>query len=63
MQCHRQVREVGDASPLLSAGETTPEVLGPVLEIFNSYLEVGLGSLLWVYLSEQGMDQMASRGP
>ncbi|PKU45040.1 hypothetical protein llap_4653 [Limosa lapponica baueri] len=35
----------------------------PSLEILKSCLDMILGNQLWVALLEQGLDQMASRGP
>ena len=33
------------------------------LEIFKSHLDMDLGTLLWVALLGQGLDQVGSRGP
>lgn len=35
----------------------------PSVEIFKNHLDVVLGSLLWVALLEQGLEQVACRGP
>jgi len=46
-----------------STGTGCGEDVVSSLEISRSHLDVGLGTLLWVVLLEQGLDQMSSRGP
>lgn len=42
----------------LSTGICCPETESPTLEIFKSYLDMGLGTLLWVSLLERGLDKL-----